>query len=150
NFTAEANIRRFYLHEMEIAELQMLTKLDGGAVTVNPCKLTLNGAPVNSTVNLDMGVPGYKYDLSFNAQAVPLAPLVDSFQPERKGQLGGTFSAQAKVTGTGTTGASLQKSLAGQFDVGSTNLNLQVVNIKSPVLKTLINVIAIIPELAKN
>jgi hypothetical protein len=150
NFTAEASIRRFYLRELEIADLQTMTKIDGGAVTVNPCKLTLNGALVNSTVNLDLGVPGYKYDLSFSAKAVPLAPLVNSFQPERKGQIGGTFSAQAKVNGTGTTGASLQKSLVGQFDMGSTNLNLLVVNIKSPLLKTLINVIAVIPDLVKN
>lgn len=150
NFTADASIRRLYLHEMEIADFQTTTKIDGGAVTVNPCKLNINGAPINSTVNLDLGIPGYKYDLSFSAQAVPLAPLVDSFQPERKGQIGGTFSAHAKVSGTGTSGASLQKTLTGQFDMGSTNLNLSVVNIKSPVLKTLVNVIAIIPELVKN
>jgi hypothetical protein len=34
--------------------------------------------------------------------------------------------------------------------MGSTNLNLSVVNIKSPVLKTLVDVIALIPELIKN
>jgi hypothetical protein len=33
-------------------------KLDGGRVILNPFKLTLNGAPVNSTVALDLGVPG--------------------------------------------------------------------------------------------
>jgi hypothetical protein len=135
---------------MEIADLQTVTKLDGGAVTVNPCKLTLNGAPVNATVNLDMGVPGYKYDMSFNAQAVPLAPLMDSFQPERKGQLGGTFSAQAKVSGTGTTGASLQKSLAGQFDMGSTNLNLSTANIKDKLVKNIVAAIVLLPDLVAN
>jgi uncharacterized protein involved in outer membrane biogenesis len=150
NFTAEANIRRLYLHEMEIADFQTLTKIDGGAVTVNPCKLTINGAPVNTTVNLDLGVPGYKYDLAFSAQSVPLAPLVDSFQPERKGQLAGTVSAQAKVSGAGTTGASLQKSLAGSFDMGSTNLNLSVANINNKLVKGIVQAIVILPELASN
>jgi hypothetical protein len=150
NFTAAATIRRLYLHEMEIADFATSTKIDGGAITVNPFQLTLNGAPINSTVNLDLGVAGYKYYLSFSAKAVPLAPLMDSFQPDRKGQIGGTFSAQAKIGGTGTSGASLQKTLTGQFDMGSTNLNLNVVNIKNPVLKTLVNVIALIPELVKN
>jgi uncharacterized protein involved in outer membrane biogenesis len=150
NFTADMVVHRLYLHEVAISDFQATTKIDGGHIVLNPCKLTLNGAPVSANVDLDMGVPGYKYALSFNAQSVPLAPLVDSFEPERKGQLGGTFIAQAKIDGIGTTGADLQKSLAGQFDLSSTNLNLSVVNIKSPVIKTIVNVVATIPELLKN
>jgi hypothetical protein len=117
---------------------------------VKPLQLALNGAPVNANIDLDMGVPGYKYDTSFGAQAIPLAPLVNTFAPERKGQIGGTLTANAKVSGTGTTGANLQKTLAGQFDVTSTNLNLSVVNIKSKMLKGLVNVIGAIPELITN
>ena len=150
NFTAEAAIRRFYLREVEIADWQTTAKIDGGHVVLNPFKLMLNGAPVNTTVDLDLGVPGWKYDLSLSAQAIPLAPLVNSFQPERKGQIGGTVTAQGRLSGAGMTGASLQKNLSGQFDVTSTNLNLNVANIKSPVLKTLINVVAAIPELLRN
>ena len=150
NFTADAVVHRLYLHEVDISDFQATTKIDGGHVVLNPCKLTLNGAPINANVDFDMGVPGYKYDLSFNAQSVPLAPLVDSFQPERKGQLGGTFTAQAKVNGIGTTGADLQRTLAGQFDMESTNLNLSVINIKSPIIKTIVNVVATIPDLLKN
>jgi uncharacterized protein involved in outer membrane biogenesis len=150
NFTAEAAIHRLYLHEVEIADWQTTVKIDGGHVVMNPFKLTLNGAPVNSTVDLDLGVPGWKYDVSLSAQAIPLVPLVNSFQPERKGQIGGTVTAQGHVSGAGITGASLQKNLAGQFDMNMTNLNLNVINIKSPVLKTLVNVVAGIPELVKN
>jgi len=150
NFVAEANLGRIYLHEVEIRDFQTTTKVDGGHVVVNPFKLTLNGAPVNTTVDVDMGVPGYKYGLSFNAQGIPLAPLVNTFQPDRAGQIGGALSAQAQINGVGTTGANLQKNLAGQFDVASTNLNLSVINIRSPLLRTLINVVATIPELARN
>jgi hypothetical protein len=105
---------------------------------------------VTSTVDLDLGVTGWKYDVSLSALAIPLAPLVDSFQPERKGQIGGTTTMQGHITGAGITGASLQKNLAGQFEVNSTNLNLSVINIKSPMFKTLINVVAGIPELIRN
>ena len=150
NFTAEVSIRRLYLHEVEIADWQATTKIDGGHVVIDPFKLVLNGAPVTSTVDLDLGVTGWKYDTSLSAQAIPLAPLVNTFQPERKGQVGGTTTVQGHISGAGITGASLQKSLAGQFDVNSTNLNLNVVNIKSPMLKTLINVVAGIPELIRN
>lgn len=150
NFTADANIRLVYLHEVEIADFQASTKLDGGHVVLNPFKLSLNGAPVNSTIDADLSVPGYKYNVSFGAQRIPLAPLVNSFQPDRKGQVGGTLTAQAQIAGAGTTGVNLQKNLQGQFDIGSTNLNLSVVNIRSPLLRTLVNVIAIVPDLIKN
>ena len=103
-----------------------------------------------ATLDLDLGVPGWKYDLSLSAQAVPLTPLVNSFQPDLKGQVGGTATAQARVTGAGVTGASLQKNLSGQFDMSSTNLNYSVVNIKNPVFKSVINIIAGIPELLRN
>jgi len=150
NFTAEVNIGRCYLREVDIANFQTTTKIDGGHVVVKPLQLALNGAPVNANVDLDMSVPGYKYDTSFGAQAIPLAPLVNSFAPERKGDISGTLTANAKVSGAGTTGVNLQKNLGGQFDVTSTNLNLSVLKIHSPVLKTLVNTIAAIPELASN
>jgi hypothetical protein len=143
------------LHEVEIADWQTTVKIDGGHVVMNPFKLALNGAPVNTTLDLDLGVPGWKYDWSLSAQAIPLAPLVNSFQPERKGILSGTLTAQAKLAGTGTTGASLQKNLTGQFDMASTNLNLSVDNIEGKtastrLLKTLLKTITAIPDLAKN
>ena len=155
NFTAEAAIRRFYLHEVEIADWQTTVKIDGGRVLLNPFKLTLNGAPVNTTLDMDLGVLGWKYDWAFSAQAIPLAPLVNSFQPDRKGILSGTLTAQAKFAGAGITGASLQKNLTGQFDLASTNLNLSVNNIQgntfyTRILKTLVNTITAVPDLVKN
>ncbi|PWU14830.1 MAG: hypothetical protein C5B50_16475 [Verrucomicrobia bacterium] len=150
NFTADASIQRFYLREVQITNLQTAVKLDGGNVTINPFKLALNGAPMVANVALDLSVPGYKYNTTFNANAIPLAPLVNSFQPERKGQVGGTLTAQANFTGEGTSGASLQKNLAGKFDFFSTNLNLKVVDIKSPILKLLVNVVSSLPEISRN
>jgi hypothetical protein len=119
-------------------------------MVLKPCQLTLNSAPVDAGVDLDLGVPGYRYDVSFTAQAVPLAPLVNSFQPERKGQIGGQLTASVQLKGAGTTGASLKKNLSGRFDVASTNLNLSVVNVKSRLLKTVINVVTVVPEILKN
>jgi uncharacterized protein involved in outer membrane biogenesis len=149
NFTAEAAIGRLYVHEVDITNFQTTAKIDGGHVTINPFKLAVNGAPVNSTIDLDVGATGYKYNVAFDALQVPLTPLVNSFQPERRGQLGGTFTAQAKIDGAGITGPSLQKNLNGQFDFGTTNLNLSVVNIRSPLLKSVINVVAMIPEIVR-
>src|SRR5439155_24609068 len=76
NFNAEVTMGRCYLREVEITNFLTDAKIDSGHVLLNPFKLALNGAPVSTTVDLDLGVPGYKYDLTFNAGAVPLAPLV--------------------------------------------------------------------------
>jgi uncharacterized protein involved in outer membrane biogenesis len=147
NFTVVADIGQFYLREIEITHWQTTVNVDGGHVTVKPCQLTLNGASVNATVDLNLGVPGYRYDVVLGADRVPVAPLANTFLPDRKGQMGGTFTAQAKFSGAGITGAGLQKNLTGQFAGGVTNLNLSVMDVHSAILKTLINVIATIPQL---
>ncbi len=150
NFVAEAAIGAVYLHEIRITNVQTTVKMDRDRIVVTPCKLWLNGAPADANVDLDLGIPGYKYNVAANALAIPLAPIVNSFEPDRKGQIGGTLTAQAKVTGQGTSGADLKKNLAGNFDVATTNLNLSVINIRSPLLKAVINVVALIPDLVKN
>lgn len=150
NFTVAADISRLYLREVAITNLQTTVKLDPHQVTVKPFQLTLNGAPVTAAVDLNLGVPGYKYSLALDADQIPFAPLVDSFAPSRQGQLGGLLSAHAQVGGAGVTGANLQKNLTGQFTVGATNLNLSVINIHSSILKSLINVVATIPQLLSN
>jgi len=149
NFTVTADIRRLYLHEIEVADWQATAKVNGGQVAIQPFRLTLNGAPVNGTLDLDLGVPGYRYDLVIGAAQVPLAPLMNSFTG-RKGQMGGTLTANIQARGAGITGAGLQQNLAGQFAVGLTNLNLAVGNARSPILKSVINVIATVPQLLSN
>jgi hypothetical protein len=113
-------------------------------------QLVLNGAPVTASADLDLGVPGFKYAVDFNAPGVPLARLVNSFQPERKGQIAGTVTATGQLQGAGVTGANLKKNLDGQFSVTSTNLNLSLNNARMPVIKSLINVIVAIPDAIHN
>ena len=150
NFTVAADIGRLYLHEVAISNFVTTVKIDGGHFLLKPFQLVLNGAPVAATADVDLGVPGYKYSVAFNAQNVPLAPLVDTFEPARAGQMGGALTSGAQISGAGITGASLQKNLAGTFNLGMTNLNLSVINVHSSILKSVINVIATIPELLSN
>ena len=150
DFTFEVKIGRLYLREVDIANWQTTTRLDGGKVLVKPCALTLNGAPVSAGADLDLSVPGYRYDVNFSAQAVPLPPLVNSFQPERKGQIGGQTTASAQIKGAGITGASLEKNLAGQYSLLATNLNLSVGNVRTPAIKSILNVIIAIPDLIRD
>jgi len=130
NFTLTAEIGHLYLHEIEVTGWQTTAKVDGGRVVVKPFQLALNGAPVNAALDLNLGVPGYRYDLALGASKVPVAPLVDTFLVSRKGQMGGNLTAQMQIRGAGVTGVSLQRNLAGQFGVGVTNLNLAIDNVR--------------------
>jgi uncharacterized protein involved in outer membrane biogenesis len=150
NFTVAADIGKLYLHEVAISNFVTTVKIDGGHVVLKPFRLVLNGAPVNAAADVDLGVPGYKYNVAFNAQGVPLEPLVDTFVPARAGQMGGALSSDLQVGGAGVTGASLQKNLTGEFNLNLTNLNLSVINLHSAILKSVINVVATIPELLSN
>ena len=150
NFTFALNIGHLFLHEVDIANWQTTALIDGGKVVVKPCQLTLNGAPIKVTTELNLGVPGYTYDVAFDANAIPLAPLVDSFVPDRKGQIKGTTSISAQVKGAGVTGASLQKNLNGQFNFAATNMDFSIVNVRDPRINAVINVIVGIPDLIKN
>ena len=96
NFTVTADVRRLYLHEIEVADWQAKAEVNGGRVVLKPFQLTLNGAPVKGTLDLNLGVPGYRYDLAIGATRVPLAPLMDSFTG-RKGQMGGSLTANIQA-----------------------------------------------------
>jgi hypothetical protein len=150
DFTFDIDIGRLYLREVDIAGFQATTRLDDGHVVLKPCKLTLNNAPISAGVDVDMGVPGWKYDVSFSADSVPLPPLVGTFVPDKKGIVKGTFTARSQIAGAGTTGASLQQNLSGQFDFTSTNLNLSATNMPTKVLKLLVATVAEVPKLVKN
>ncbi len=147
NFNLEVAIGRIYLREVDISKLDIVTKIDRGKIVVQPCQLTLNDGAINAGVNLDLGTPGYVYDVNLDMEAVPLAPLMDSFAPERKGQLGGQLTASATLKGAGVTDANVKKNLAGQFDLVGTNLNYSIADVRSPTVNRIIDVIVGLPDL---
>ncbi len=150
NFTIDANVGEFYLREIAATNFHAGIKLDSSHVRVAPLQLTLNGSPIRAAADVDLSVPGGKYALTFNATNVPFAPLWNSFNPDEKGEMAGELTAQIDMSGVGTTGESLQKSLSGKFDIATTNLNLPVNKIRSPVLKQLIIVVARLPDILTN
>lgn len=150
DFSVDATLARIYLREIDISNLVANAKFNGGHMLVKPLQCSLNGAPIKGSLDVNLGVPGFQYDLMFDAPNVPLAPLVNSYQPERKGQVNGTATASAQLKGAGVTGTSLQKNLTGQFDLVATNLSLSLDNVHNKVIKQVVNVIVGIPGAIKN
>jgi len=150
NFTFDANIGRFYLREVEITNLQTTAKLDAGKVLLNPCQLVLNGAPVSATADLDLSVPGYKYDIAFSADGIPVEPLANTFSPTYRGQAKGTLIAKAQIKGAGVTGRSLKSSLNAAASFSFTNANIRIVGPKMKAVLIPISLALRAPELLES
>jgi len=149
-FTAEVDIARILLREVDVAGWKAGLQIQNGTVTLDPFALRLNGAPVTAKVVADLGVPGFRYDVGFGLDQVPLEPLVNTFQPARHGQIHGKLVANGAVKGAGITGASLASNLNGNFAFAATNLNLTLEDSTNPLLKLIIGVVVDLPRLIKN
>lgn len=126
-FRADIDIKKLYLREIAAEKWLTTVIINGSHVKVEPAQLTLNNAPVNAKVDLDLSVPGYRYDIAAKATKIPLAPIANSFAPEYKDRAAGDLFADINVKGAGTTGKSLQKNLTGNISLNFTNANIQIV-----------------------
>jgi hypothetical protein len=149
-FVGDLTVGRLYVNELALSNVVAGAKINNGQLRLDPLKLLFNGVPVTASADLNLAVPGYRYQATFDTKNLPLAPLVDSFQPERKGQVQGTLTVSAQVDGAGITGASLQKNLAGRFDFASTNLNVSIDKLRNKALKAVVDLVAALPELRRN
>jgi hypothetical protein len=148
DFAVDVNIGSFYLRELAISNWQAAIKVDGGHVVVSPFQLAINNAPVTAKVDLDLGVPGYQYDIAFHALGIPVAPLANSFSPDYRDQAKGDLSADLTLKGAGTTGTSLQKNLGGEVNVVFTNANIKLVGSKIHPIVAVIATALRVPETA--
>ena len=82
NTVADIQIARLFLREIDIANFKSVTKVDGSLVTMKPLEMSINGGPVDAAVDLDLSVPGYKYDVVFKANRIPAEPIANSFSPD--------------------------------------------------------------------
>jgi hypothetical protein len=150
-FTAEMSIAKFFLREVAISNLVSKTVIEGARVKADPFSLTLNGAPVNFSAFVNLAVAGYEYDMNAKLAGVPVEPLVNSFAPEKRGQMKGDLFTSAQIKGAGVTGPNLKKNLGGQIGLTLTNANVQVTQYKS--LTQILTPIAIalrIPQLSES
>ena len=146
----DVNIAKILLREIEIADWKTRLSLKDSVIAIDPLSLKINGAPITAKVTANVGVPGYRYDTQLRIERLSLEPFINSFAPERKGQIHGTLLANANIRGAGVTGASLSSNLNGGFAFTATNLNLKLGDTKTPLIRTVINVVTALPKLIQN
>ncbi len=145
--TADVKVDRFYLREIVMTNLQTTVKVNRGDVVVKPLQFSLNGGSVTGSAALNVGVPGYTYDVAIQADRIPMEPIVNSFSTNAPGHFKGDLIAQAQVKGAGTLGKNLQKNLSGQVFLSLTNMNLDIVGAKIKRLLEPIALVLRVPEL---
>jgi hypothetical protein len=147
DFICQLSVGQCYLRQVVVKDLRASAHVDGGHIMITPCQLTLNGAPVSATVDLDLGVPGYKYSCTFNADKVPLQPLADSFSPTYSAKARGDLIASIQVQGAGITGKNLRQNLTGRASLSFTNADIAIVGPKVKAVLTPIAFVLGAPEL---
>ncbi len=126
DYRISAEIGLIRLREIEVADLKATATLDGGKVGIEPFAFALNGAPVRGAANLDLGVRGWKYEVSLGATNLPIAPFAESFVPEYRGAARGDLQASMELQGAGITTPSLIENLSGKTSLGLTHASVQL------------------------
>ena len=123
----DVNIGKFFLRDIAIANFVVAAKVDNNRVTVKPLSLVMNGAGLSATVDANLGVPGYTYDVALNTDRIQLEPLLTTFVATiPQGAVKGEALAKIAIRGAGITGESLQKNLQGNVNFNLTNAVIQL------------------------
>lgn len=123
----DVNIGKFFLRDIAISNLVVAARVDNNRVTVKPLSLVMNGAGISATVDANLGVKGYQYDLALNTDRIQLEPLVTTFAATvPQGAIKGEAVAKVAIRGAGITGESLQRNLQGNVNFSVTNGVIQL------------------------
>lgn len=142
-FTLDGRVAKLFLRD--VAASNIVTQLairKGSVVQLKPFSLILNGAAVSANADLDLGVPGYTYDLDGSLQSVPIPPIAKSLMTGSYEDLKGTVSGSLKLKGAGVEGTDLKKHLVGTADFAATNLDYQVSALQTPLMKVLVGTLS--------
>jgi hypothetical protein len=132
NFVLTAQVGRFYFEELIITNLTALMRVDGPRVTFTNLSANIHGAPARGRMALNLGVPGYQYDVDLQLERLPLAPLAASFLTPSPDPWQGDLSLALAIQGTGSTGPNLKQHLKGHFHLDVTNAALRIKQLLTP------------------
>jgi len=137
-FDADIDIARIYLRDVAVTNLVAKAKIDNGSLQLNPFSLNLNGAPITAVIAANLGVPGYQYDVQFDAKGIPIAPFARSFATGEKLVVNGAISAKTALKGAGVTGNSLRRNLNGTVEFGAAGMDYRIELSKNRFVKNIL------------
>jgi hypothetical protein len=79
---------------------------------------------------VNVGVPGYEYDVNVKLDHVPIEPLANTFVPEQRGIYKGAIVSGITLKGAGITGPNLRKNLGGTIGFTLTNAEVHYTDVR--------------------
>lgn len=122
------NINRFYLKQIEITNWLVTTRVETNHIILDPFQLSLNGAPIKSSIDANVGVKGYQYQVVLKVDKLSLEPLILAFAPDKAGTIKGLLIVDTSIKGAGIKDPDLPKNLTGQIGFSLTNAVVQITN----------------------
>lgn len=129
NFECDLELGLVYLDQMFASNLNVNIFIKTNVVGLASKSLNINGGDAQVSAEADLNHPGYRYMLSYDAPAIPAAPVFDLLAPDLPGELAsGHIFASGTINGSGLTEASIQKNLALQNVCGLTNVSFRPIS----------------------
>ncbi|HKQ40281.1 MAG TPA: AsmA family protein, partial [Verrucomicrobiae bacterium] len=126
DLVVDTRVGNVYLRELHLTNVVTGIRAEGSRVDLKPIAMSLNGAPVEGAISVDLGAKDLGYDVALKMAGVPLAPIANSFLEEYRNRAKGDLNANLQIKGVGTTGTSLKKTLQGQITASCTNGQIQL------------------------
>jgi hypothetical protein len=117
---------QLFAREIVVSDWLTEVAVEKNGIRVSPLTLTLNGAPVKGHANVDLSVPGYRYDLALETSQLPAGPFIGSLNPTLKGVYDGMLDVVFDVDGAGVTGVNLKKNLKGMANLDFKGANIEL------------------------
>lgn len=114
--TANLNVKSLTYGDIRIAPLKNTLKIKDNVVSITPLDFTLNGTPVHTTAEANVGLPGYRYKINSGFEKLDFAPFISTFAPKFSSQVTGSVKTlKFDFSGQGITPANLSRNAAGEI-----------------------------------
>lgn len=145
--TANLKIDEFYARQIKVTKWITDVRVEKNRIQVEPLKLSLNGAEVTGHSNLDLSVPGFRYDVGLKTAGMPVGPFVASVVPSLAGVGDGKLDLNLEVDGEGMTGTKLRKHLKGKATVSFAGANIELLDFWKKFFLTPVAIVLRIPAI---
>jgi hypothetical protein len=111
--------------------------------------MTLNEGLIKAEMAMDFAKPDWGYDMTLEADQIPIEAFMDTLAPSGKGQVSGMLSGKAEWKGAGLTKTGWQRNLNGAMSLKYTDADINFVSPKMRLLMAPITAVLRLPELLK-
>ncbi|MDC0293236.1 AsmA-like C-terminal region-containing protein, partial [Verrucomicrobia bacterium] len=148
-FDVKLDIAKLIVRDISMKAFQAHALWQTNTLTIRPLSMTLNEGLIKAEMAMDFAKPDWGYDMTLEAEQIPIEAFIDTLSPSQKGQVSGMISGKAEWKGAGLTETGWQRNLNGAMSLKYTDADINFVSPKMRLLMTPITAVLRLPELLK-